>query len=183
LPFQQPDGDETPGVAVAPVAFAGAIIAGLARFIVTLSAHADVFGVGITVVLGSILVSPSCATTGCIVPSCPTGISGVDRGKVAPLLGGPPGVELHIVLEELPSGVIGAMLPVVVMTIGAGIVPSGEAVAIAAAGVIVGDVVVVVGTGIGVDIGAVDDVGTGIAVKGGDGNGDTACGTGMVESG
>jgi hypothetical protein len=47
---QQPDGDDTPGIAMAPVAFAGAIIpGGLARFIVMLSAHADVFGVGITV--------------------------------------------------------------------------------------------------------------------------------------
>jgi hypothetical protein len=59
LLYQQPDGDDTPGVAVAPVAFAGAIIPGLARFIVMLSAHADVFGVGITAVVGSILVPPS----------------------------------------------------------------------------------------------------------------------------
>jgi hypothetical protein len=46
-------------VAVAQVAFAGAIIPGLARFIVMLSAHADVFGVGITAVVGSMLVPPS----------------------------------------------------------------------------------------------------------------------------
>jgi hypothetical protein len=59
---QQPGGD-TPGVAVAPVALAGAIMPGVARSIVTLSAHADVFGVGITVA-GSILVPPSSATTG-----------------------------------------------------------------------------------------------------------------------
>jgi hypothetical protein len=59
LLYQQPDGDDTPGVAVAPVAFAGAIIPGLARFIVMLSAHADVFGVGITAVVGSMLVPPS----------------------------------------------------------------------------------------------------------------------------
>jgi hypothetical protein len=59
FPYQQPDGDDTPGVAVAPVAFAGAIIPGLARFIVMLSAHADVFGVGITAVVGSMLVPPS----------------------------------------------------------------------------------------------------------------------------
>jgi hypothetical protein len=59
LLYQQPDGDDTPAVAVAPVAFAGAIIPGLARFIVMLSAHADVFGVGITAVVGSILVPPS----------------------------------------------------------------------------------------------------------------------------
>jgi hypothetical protein len=64
---QQPDGDgggDTPGVAAAPVALAGAIVPGVARFIVMLSAHADVFGVGITPVVGSMLVSPSTATVG-----------------------------------------------------------------------------------------------------------------------
>ena len=64
---QQPDGDEgaeTPGVAAAPVALAGVIMPGVARFIVTLSAHADGFGVGITAMAGSILVLPSSATTG-----------------------------------------------------------------------------------------------------------------------
>jgi hypothetical protein len=58
---QQPGGGETPGVAAAPVALAGAIVLGVARFIVVLSAHAGVFGVGITVIVGSMLVSPSCA--------------------------------------------------------------------------------------------------------------------------
>jgi hypothetical protein len=57
---QQPGGD-TPGVAAAPVALAGAIVPGIARFIVVLSAHAEVFGVGITAVVGSMLVPPSCA--------------------------------------------------------------------------------------------------------------------------
>ena len=63
---QQPDGDagDTPGVAAAPVALAGAIVPGVARFIVMLSAQADVFGVGITPVAGSMLVSPSTATVG-----------------------------------------------------------------------------------------------------------------------
>jgi hypothetical protein len=64
---QQPDGDgggDTPGVAAAPVALAGAIVPGVARFIVMLSAHADVFGVGITPVAGSMLVSASTATVG-----------------------------------------------------------------------------------------------------------------------
>jgi hypothetical protein len=55
---QQPGGD-TPGVAAAPVALAGAIVPGVARFIVVLSAHADVFGVGITAIAGSMLVLPS----------------------------------------------------------------------------------------------------------------------------
>jgi hypothetical protein len=63
--YQQPDGDagDTPGVAAAPVALAGAIVPGVARSIVTLSAHADVFGVGITVIVGSMLVVPSCVTS------------------------------------------------------------------------------------------------------------------------
>jgi len=61
---QQPDGDDTPGVAVAPVAFAGAIIPGVARFIVVPSAHADVFGVGTTVIVGSMLVLPNSVLTG-----------------------------------------------------------------------------------------------------------------------
>ena len=60
---QQPGGD-TPGVAAAPLALAGAIGPYTPRFIVMLSAHADVFGVGITAAVGSMLVTPSCAT-GC----------------------------------------------------------------------------------------------------------------------
>jgi hypothetical protein len=59
LSLQQPGGD-TPGVAAAPVALAGVIVPGVARFIVTLSAHADVFGVGMTAIIGSMLVTPSC---------------------------------------------------------------------------------------------------------------------------
>ena len=49
---------------MAPVAFAGAIIPGVARFIVVPSAHADVFGVGITVIVGSMLVPPNSEMTG-----------------------------------------------------------------------------------------------------------------------
>jgi hypothetical protein len=59
---QQPGGD-TPGVPAAPVALAGAIAPGVARFIVVLSAHADVFGVGITAIVGSMLVAASCVTS------------------------------------------------------------------------------------------------------------------------
>ena len=62
LSRQQPGGD-TPGVAAAPVALAGAIVPGVARFIVVLSAHADVFGVGITTIAGSMLVPPSWVTS------------------------------------------------------------------------------------------------------------------------
>ena len=63
---QQPDGDagDTPGVAAAPVALAGAIVPGVARFIVMLSAQVDVFGVGITAIVGSMLVPASCVTAG-----------------------------------------------------------------------------------------------------------------------
>jgi hypothetical protein len=153
---------------MAPVAFAGAIIPGVARFIVVLSAHADVFGVGITVVVGSMLVPPSCATTGCMVPGGgATGICGVESGKAAPLLGGPPGVELHTVVDGLPSGVIGEMLPVVVRTIDVGMLRNG------APGI---DAVTALGT--------VDDVGTGTKVKEGGGGDGTAGGggAGMVES-
>jgi hypothetical protein len=59
---QHPGGD-TPGVAAAPVALAGAIVPSVARFIVALSAHAGVFGVGMTAIVGSMLVTPSCVTS------------------------------------------------------------------------------------------------------------------------
>jgi hypothetical protein len=63
---QQPDGDagDTPGVAAAPVALAGAIVPGVDRLMVTLSAQADVFGVGMIVIVASMLVAPSTATVG-----------------------------------------------------------------------------------------------------------------------
>jgi hypothetical protein len=54
---QQPGGD-TPGVAAAPVALA-AIVPGVARFITMLSAHANVFGVDMTTIRGSMLASLS----------------------------------------------------------------------------------------------------------------------------
>jgi len=58
FPCQQPEGDagDTPGVAAAPVALAGAIVPGVDRFMVMLSAQADVFGVGTTAIVGSMLV-------------------------------------------------------------------------------------------------------------------------------
>ena len=87
---QQPGGGDTSGVAVAPVALAGAIIPGVARLIVVLSAQADVFGVGATVIVGSRLVATSCVISGWIVPGVGAGgrlveISGVESGKAAPL--------------------------------------------------------------------------------------------------
>jgi hypothetical protein len=185
---QQPSGD-TPGVVAAPVAFAGVIVPGVARFIVVLSAHADVFGVGITTTVGSMLVVTSCVTSGWMVPGGGlAGICGVVSGKAAPLAGGPPGTELHTVVEGLPSGGLGEMFPVVVMPAGVAMVPN------AAPGVIaVGDIVVVddviVAEVPGMDgetvLGTVDDVGTGIAVMegGGRAGGPGGCGAGMVEPG
>ena len=46
------------------MALAGAIMPGVARFIVMLSAQADVFGVGTTVIVGSMLVLASSVTAG-----------------------------------------------------------------------------------------------------------------------
>ena len=91
------------------------------------------------------------------------GISGVESGNAAPLVSGPPGTELHTVTEGLPSGIVGGMFPVVVMTIGAGMVPSG------AAGIIIGVV-----TGLS----TVDDEGTGTAVMEGDGGACITSGSG-----
>jgi hypothetical protein len=180
--IQQPGGD-TPGVAAAPVALAGVIVPGVARYIVVLSAHADVFGVGITVV-GSMLVPPSCATTGCMVPGAgPAGICGVVSGKAAPLPGGPPGVELHTVVEGLPSGLMGAILPVVLGTIGAGMVPNGEP-GINDDIVVADDETGLPGTDVVTAPGTIDEVGTGTAVREGGGTDGTAGGdgAGMVES-
>jgi hypothetical protein len=55
---------DTPGVAAAPVALAGAIVLGVDKPIVMLSAQADVFGVGTTAVVGSMLVPPNSVTEG-----------------------------------------------------------------------------------------------------------------------
>jgi hypothetical protein len=176
-------------VAAAPVALAGAMAPGVPRLIVVLSAHADVFGVGITATVGSMLVPPSCATSCWIVPGGGfAGISGVESGKAAPLVGGPPGIELHTVVEKPPSGAAGEMFPIVVMPIGVGMVPNAAAGAIA-----VGDIVsanaVVVAVVPGIDgetvLSSVDDAGTGAAAMDGDGRGGSAggCGAGMVEPG
>jgi hypothetical protein len=104
------------------------------------------------------------------------------------LVGGPPGVELHTVVDELPSGAVGEMFPVVVMPIGVGMVPN------AAVGIIaVGDIVevdgVIVATVPGKDVetmlGTADDAGTGIGAMDGDGRGGGAGGggAGTVEPG
>jgi hypothetical protein len=91
-------------------------------------------------------------------------------------------MELHTVVEELPSGAVGEMFPVVVVTTGVGMVPN------AAVGIIVvGDIVVVdcviVAAVPGIDVetvlGTVDEVGTGIAAMEGDGRGGGAGGGGV----
>jgi hypothetical protein len=154
---QQPGGGDTPGVAVAPVALAGAIIPGVARFIVVLSAQADVFGVGATVIVGSRLVATSCVISGWIVPGGGlVEISGVESGKAAPLVGGPPGVELQTMVE-LPTGDTGDMIPVVLTTMDVGMVPNGVDDIVVVDGVIV---VAPLVTDAEATLGAVDGVGT-----------------------
>jgi hypothetical protein len=123
---QQPAGhrDDTPGVAAAPVALAGAIVPGVIRYIVVLSAQTDVFGVGTTVTVGSRLVVASCVTSGWIVPGGgPAGISGVESVSAALLVGSPPGKELHWVVDEPPTGGTGDIVPVVLATTNVGMVP------------------------------------------------------------
>jgi hypothetical protein len=103
------------------------------------------------------------------------------------LVGGPPGVLPHTVVEALPSGVVGEMFPIVVMTTGVGMVPN------AAAGAAVGDIVdanaVIAAVVPGMDVGrllvTVDGAGTGAAVTEGDGRVGSAggCGAGMVVPG
>ena len=87
------------------------------------------------------LVVASSATAGRIVPSGGLlGISGVESGKAAPFVGGPPGVELHTVVDGLPSGVIGEMVPVVLPTVRVGMVPSAaEADDVGPVGLPIGD--------------------------------------------
>jgi hypothetical protein len=185
---QQPDGDDTPGVAAAPVALAGAIAAGFDRFMVTLSAHAEVFGVGATVIVGSRVVLASPVTAGRIVPNgALLGIAGVESGRAAPLVGGPPGIELHTVVDELPSGDTGTMLPVPLPTIRVGMVPKAVVgIVVVDDSVVVEDSVVVdcvvVGVMTAIDVetvpDTVDGVATGVAVMEGGGGAGIAGGGG-----
>jgi hypothetical protein len=142
------------------VALAGAIMPGVDRLIVTLSAHAAVFGVGITAMVGSMLVPPPPVVSGWMVPGGGfAGISGVESGNAAPLVGGPPGVELHTTVDEVPSGTVGEVIPVVLATIGVGMVPN-------AAGVVAVDGIVVVppATNCGTVLGIVAVDGVGVLV-------------------
>jgi hypothetical protein len=105
------------------------------------------------------------------------GICGVESGNAAPLVGGPPGVELHTVVDELPSGDTGDMVPVALPTIGVAMVPNAVAGIIAVDGVIVVvlpaiDVETVLGSVDGVDTdGAVMDGGGRVGTAGGGGAG------------
>jgi hypothetical protein len=120
------------------------MVPGVARFIVMLSAHAGVFGVGITPVAGSVLVLARSVTAGWIVPGGgPLGISGAETGKAAPLVGGPPGVELHTVVDGLPSGDTGDMVPVALPRMSKGMLPGNVAGVIASDGIVVVDDIVV----------------------------------------
>jgi hypothetical protein len=55
------------------------------------------------------------------------GICDVESGKAAPLVGGPPGIVLHTVVDETPSGVIRDIVPVVLPTSGMEMVRNGLA--------------------------------------------------------
>jgi hypothetical protein len=96
-------------------------------------------------------------------------------------------MELHTMLEELPSGVV-EMFPVVVVITGVGIVPNATVGIIAVGDIVAVDGVIVAalpGRDVETVPGTVDDAGTGIAAMEGDGSGGGAagCGTGMVEPG
>jgi hypothetical protein len=112
----------------------------------------------------------------------------VVSGKSAPLVGGPPGVELHTVLEKLPSGDTGDMVPVVLPTIGVGMAPNAVAGIIALDDiVVVDDVIAAVLPARDVEtvLGTVDGVGTGVAAMEGGGRAGIAGGggAGTVEPG
>ncbi|MDB5604524.1 MAG: hypothetical protein JWP25_1424 [Bradyrhizobium sp.] len=126
------------------------------------------FGVGTTVIVGSMLVPTSWVISGWIVPSAGfAGISGVESGKAAPLVGGPPGVVLHTVVDELPSGVVGDVIPVVLATIGVGMLPNGAAGIIAVDDIVVVDgVIAVKGTkDVETVLGPLDGVATGVPLN------------------
>ena len=114
------------------------------------------------------------------------GISGVESSKAAPLVGGPPGVELHTVVDGLPSGDTGGMVPVVLPRMGDGMVPSGTAGVIASDDIVVADGValaVVPGKDVEYVLLALAGASTGTGAMEGCGRGGTAGGggAGIVE--
>jgi hypothetical protein len=88
------------------------------------------------------------------------GISGVESGKAAPLVGGPPGIELHTTVVGLPSGDADTV-PVVLATTGVGMVPNAVPDIIVADGIIVTALPAMEGKTMA---GAVDGVGWEVAV-------------------
>lgn len=114
------------------------------------------------------------------------GTSGVESGKAAPLVGGPPGVVLHTVVDGLPSGDTGDIVPVVLPTIGVGMVPNGvdDIVAIDDIVVVDGVIVAVLPVMDGETVfGTVDGVGTAVAAVEGGGAAIADDVTGTVEPG
>jgi hypothetical protein len=97
-------------------------------------------------------------------------------------------MELHTVVEELPSGAAAEMFPIVEITIGVGMVPNAVAGAIAV-GEIVGANAVIVAVALGMDVEkvlvTVDGAGAGTAPTEDDGRGGSAGGggAGMVVPG
>jgi hypothetical protein len=104
------------------------------------------------------------------------------------LVGGPPGIELHTVVDELPSGDTGTMLPVPLPTIGAEMVPKAVVgIVVVDDSVVVDCVIVGLMTAMDVETvpGTVDGVGTGVALMEGGGGAGVAGGggAGTVEPG
>jgi hypothetical protein len=97
-------------------------------------------------------------------------------------------MELHTVVEELPSGTVGEIFPVVLVTTGVGMVPNAAIGTMVVGDIVVADgVIVAAAPGREVEIvpGSVDDGGMGVGAMEGDGRGGGVggCGTGMVEPG
>jgi hypothetical protein len=103
-------------------------------------------------------------------------------GKAAPLVGGPPGIELHTVVDELPTGGTGDMVPVALPTIDMGMVPNAVEDIVGADDAVTAEPPA---TDADPTPGTVDRVGTvGIVMDGGGGAGTAGGGgSGMVEPG
>ena len=90
------------------------------------------------------------------------GTSVVESGKAAPLVGGPPSCELHTTVDGLPTGDAGDIVPVVLRTIGVGMVPNAIPGIIVVDDIVeVDEVIAVVLPAVELEIvlGAVDDTG------------------------
>lgn len=112
---QHPGGriGDTPGVAAAPDALAGNIVAGDARFIETPSAQLELFGLGTIAAFGSMPVPPAPLVAARIVPGAGLAVTcGIESGSDAALTASPPGVELHATVVPVPTGVAAAIVPV-----------------------------------------------------------------------